>query len=76
MIHCVDEEDGPGRDPDVVLPIEFPCGDIIEAAINVRPYVQRCLTNASEHYQVIVFTASHQSYADAILDYIDPEGLI
>jgi len=26
----------------------------------------------SEHFQVITFTASDQSYADAILDYIDP----
>jgi len=26
--------------------------------------------------QVVVFTASHQSYADAILDYIDPENEI
>ena len=31
-----------------------------------------CLEEANKHFQVIAFTASHQTYADAILDYIDP----
>ncbi len=33
-----------------------------------------CLLEANKHFQVIVFTASHQVYADAILDYIDPNN--
>ena len=32
-----------------------------------------CLEEASKLFQVGVFTASHQSYADAVLDFIDPE---
>jgi CTD small phosphatase-like protein 2 len=31
-----------------------------------------CLEEANQNFQVIVFTASDQVYADAILDYIDP----
>lgn len=27
----------------------------------------------SKHYEIIAFTASHESYADAVLDEIDPE---
>ncbi len=32
-----------------------------------------CLEEANRLFQVGVFTASHQSYADAVLDFIDPE---
>ena len=29
-----------------------------------------------EYYQIIAFTASEESYANAILDFIDPQGII
>jgi CTD small phosphatase-like protein 2 len=32
------------------------------------------LEEANKLFQVGVFTASHKSYADAILDFIDPEN--
>lgn len=35
-----------------------------------------CLEEANKLFQVGVFTASHQSYADAVLDFIDPEHTI
>lgn len=35
-----------------------------------------CLEEANKYFQVGVFTASHQSYADAILDFIDPEHVL
>ena len=40
----------------------------------MRPYIFECLEEANKLFQVGVFTASHKSYADAILDFIDPEN--
>ena len=71
LIHCVDDIEA--ETPDVVLKITFPNGEVIDAGINIRPYVHNCLKAASQNYQVCVFTASHQFYADAVLDYLDPE---
>ena len=55
-----------------MLEIDFPDEEMVYAGINIRPYIMECLEEANKHFQVIVFTASHQVYADAILDYIDP----
>lgn len=35
LIHCNENADVPG---DVILPIRFPSGEMIEASINIRPY--------------------------------------
>jgi CTD small phosphatase-like protein 2 len=72
LIHCVDDIET--QEPDVVLEINFEAEDeTVYAGINIRPYIIECLEEAAKNFQVIVFTASHQTYADAILDYIDPE---
>jgi CTD small phosphatase-like protein 2 len=69
LIHCNESTDMPA---DVILPITFPHGEIIEAGINVRPYALECLRELSEYYEIIVFTASHACYANVVLDYLDP----
>jgi len=71
LIHCNESADVPS---DVVLPIRFPHGEIIEAGINIRPYALEILKEASQHFEVIVFTASHSCYANVVLDYLDPHG--
>ena len=70
LIHCVDDIEA--EETDVVLEINFPGEETVYAGINMRPYIIECLHEANKHFQVVVFTASHQIYADAILDYIDP----
>lgn len=72
LIHCVDDIEK--ENPDVILEIDFPGEETACAGINLRPYLLECLREAVQLMQVIVFTASHQTYADAILDYIDPDG--
>ena len=71
LVHCCDsiEQDN----PDVVLPITFPTGEVVSAGIKIRPYARECLIEASKEFEVVIFTASHQCYADVVLDYLDPE---
>lgn len=44
-----------------------------EIQVRLRPYVIDCLEKLAHLYEIIVFTAGEQEYADHILDYIDPE---
>lgn len=41
-----------------------------------RPYLKEFLTEVSKMFEIVVFTASRQCYADAILDIIDPNKTI
>jgi len=71
LIHCNENANIPS---DVVLPIRFPHGDVIEAGINVRPYAIEALEELSKHFEIIVFTASHSCYANVVLDHLDPHN--
>lgn len=42
----------------------------------MRPYALDILKELSQYYEIVVFTASHSSYANVVLDYIDPQGYI
>lgn len=70
LVHCCEDLDL--SEPDVILPIQFPSGDMIHAGINVRPFAIECLQEANKDFEVIVFTASHKCYADVVLDFLDP----
>lgn len=72
LMHCVDDVEN--DECDVILDIDFGDDDIVYAGINIRPHIKQCLREASHNFMIIVFTASHQIYADAILDYIDQDN--
>ena len=73
LIHCVDDHEA--DDPDVIIPLKFSEEpEPVLAGVNIRPYAKECLKAANEHFQVVVFTASEQEYADPIIDYLDPDG--
>jgi CTD small phosphatase-like protein 2 len=57
----------------VKLEVTFPSGETVMAGINIRPFAHEVLVEANKHFEVIVFTASHQCYADKVLDYMDPD---
>lgn len=44
--------------------------------VRIRPYLQDCLERMSQLYEIVVFTAGCQDYADFILDHIDPQRTI
>ena len=72
LIHCVDDIEA--ERPQHVIEINFEDEDEpVQAGINIRPFAYECLKAARRHFQVVVFTASHQTYADAVLDFLDPD---
>ena len=42
--------------------------------LNIRPNYKETIEKLKENYHVVMFTASLQKYADAIMDEIDPNG--
>jgi len=42
----------------------------------VRPYAEVFLKEMSEHYELVVFTAAVQEYADTVLNILDPNNYI
>lgn len=69
LVHCMGQRKG-----QVQITVKFPCNKECKAWINLRPYLIDCLEKAAEYFEVIVFTASHQFYADSVINYIDPEN--
>ncbi len=39
-----------------------------------RPHLHEFLTEMSKYYEIVIFTAALQDYADYILDRIDPDN--
>jgi len=46
----------------------------MDAKIIIRPYTSVLLKELSKIFELIIYTASHASYANAIIDYLDPDG--
>lgn len=42
----------------------------------IRPGAHMFLAEMRQHYEIVIFTAAMQDYADWVLDQLDPEGLI
>ncbi len=75
LVHCINEIDC-GQGFDVPIEVNFASGISIKTGINIRPFAFECIQKASQMFQVVVFTASHKSYADVVIDYLDPEKKI
>ena len=46
------------------------------APINIRPHAREVLKRLAEEFELMIFTASHEAYANAVMDYLDPEGVV
>lgn len=71
LIHCAEVNET----YDIVQTIENPeTGSRVETFIKQRPGVKKVIAELSEYFEVMVFTAGHQHYADKIIDFLDPEN--
>jgi len=73
LIHCDFDSDYQNHDVYIVANFDGECGQI---PIMIRPYLREFLEFARDNFEVIIYTASDQDYADYILDHLDPEDSI
>lgn len=73
LIHCIPDP-VPSQESHVKIPCHYQKG-IKYKYVNLRPFVREWLLSLSAFYQIIVFTASTQDYADPILDYLDKDKM-
>lgn len=73
LVHCI-FNDKDIDDAHVFLDIKMPNGKFANTGFNIRPYVNELMEAVKEDWEIVVFTASCQNYADTILDHLDPEN--
>ncbi|CAD8139156.1 unnamed protein product [Paramecium pentaurelia] len=73
LIHCNENNT---IKSEILLPITFPSGEIVQAGINVRPWAKEILQKLSEVCEVVIFTASHKCYASQVIESIDKNKVV
>eukprot|EP00536_Pseudo-nitzschia_multiseries_P004069 jgi/Psemu1/295439/fgenesh1_pm.66_\ len=68
LVHCTVEQ---VDDADLTFPVDFH-GITYTVHVRLRPHLNQFLEAVASKFEVVVFTASQQVYADALLDLIDP----
>lgn len=71
LIHC---NENSGSNADMVMELDGTNGQRTSVGVNVRPYCRQILEELSKHFELILFTASQEQYANKILQFIDPKG--
>ena len=78
LVHCVGEInknncDNPDFKDTHKIKVFLPCKKEVTIGINIRPHLTELLDKIKDIYNIVIFTASHRSYSDAVLNYLDPE---
>ena len=71
LVHCKAKDINTMQN---VIEVTLPSRKKGKIGVNVRPNWQTALDKIKEKYIIVVYTASHQSYADAVLDFMDPSN--
>ena len=57
-----------------IISIITPSKKIAKIGVNIRPHWEEAIKRISKLYTIVIYTASHSSYADAVLNFLDPEN--
>ena len=78
IVHCIGEinmnnVENFTRQSDTKIKVKLPGGKEVTIGINIRPHWEEALNIIKDKYHILAYTASHESYADSVLNYLDPE---
>ena len=77
IVHCVGSiKNKKPSDYQNVIKVLLPSKIAVDVGLNVRPNWKESIKKISEKYYIVVYTASHNSYADSVLNFLDPENEI
>ena len=71
LVHCDEDITQPY---DLLVPIKFTGGDVVQCGVSIRPFAKEFLKNMSLFFEIVIFTASHSCYANKILGLLDPDN--
>ena len=71
LIHCTGKDVSNAQ---YIIDVTLPSKQTVKIGINLRPNWKEALDIIKKDYVIAVFTASYQSYADAVLNFIDPNN--
>ena len=77
LAHCIGEIKGDmsnKRKYKHIVDVTLPSKKKSKIGINIRPHWEETMELIKEQYHIVIYTASHQSYADAVLNYMDPHN--
>jgi CTD small phosphatase-like protein 2 len=72
LVHCSVD---PIPDADLTFPVNFN-GINYQVYVRKRPHLDRFLRHAADQFEVTIFTASQQVYAERLLNLLDPSGIL
>ena len=74
LVHCTGDINKKEETYQHCIEVVLPCNKKTKVGINIRPLWKKTLNLIKRHYYIVVFTASHQAYADAVLNFMDPDN--
>ena len=72
LVHCTGDINVK-KEYQHAIEIKLPGKQAVQVGINLRPCWKQTLNLIKKHYHIVIYTASHQAYADAVLDFMDPK---
>ena len=72
LVHCTGDINLNNEPYQHCIDVILPGNKKTKVGINIRPFWKKTLNLIKRHYHIVVFTASHQAYADAVLNFMDP----
>ena len=72
LVHCTGNITN-NQEYQYIVQVTLPLGKKVKIGINVRPHMKQALDILKQYYTLVIFTASHQSYTDAVMELIDPK---
>ena len=74
LVHCTGDINISTEPYQHCIDVVLPGNKKTKVGINIRPLWKKTLNLIKRNYHIVIFTASHQAYADAVLNFMDPNN--